>query len=396
VSRSCRIGRGADAELRIPDQKVSRSHAIVKPTGAGLSLQDLGSSHGTYVDGQRVGETEVRAGQNSIVRVGDTLLMVCEQADRWSARARVLSAKALGLPQDLLAGPSLAALWDQAARVADLREPVLILGESGTGKEVIARVIHAAQGKKGPFVGINIAAIPEGLFESELFGHERGAFSGAVHARRGAFREAHGGALFLDEVADLRLDLQAKLLRAIDLRSVRPLGADRDESVDVRLLAATSVDLSNPDNRSAFRLDLYYRLAGTVLRIPPLRERRDDILLLALHTLEEQAPGVTLSTDAAETLALASWEGNIRHLRFALSHAVTRLRMEGGDTIRASHLPPLTRGQQDEELTADVLRDAMRRANGVVSRAAKLLQISRTTFYNACRRAGVDPSGLRP
>jgi transcriptional regulator with PAS, ATPase and Fis domain len=393
IDRPAILGRGHTADVRLSDERVSRAHAQVTPHTQGLVLRDCGSRHGVFVDGKKISPAGSVAEDGAIVRVGDTLLAVVENVDRHGSIARRLESPFSGAPV-VLAGPELAGVWDEAARVAELPDPILVLGESGSGKESVARIIHRAWG--GPFVAVNVAAIPGSLFEAELFGYERGAFTGATAARAGAFRDAARGVLFLDEVGDLPLELQSKLLRAIDAKRVRPLGASRDIPVEARIVSATSRDLRTMCREGAFRTDLYYRLAGIILQVPPLRQRRDDVILLALSFLSERPGGLQLSTDAAEMLALAPWEGNVRNLRYAITHAIGRALSSGRTEIGATDLPDL-RPVHDlsTELTEERIRSAIKAAGGVVAHAAEALGVSRTTLYNAIRRLNVDVPTLR-
>jgi transcriptional regulator of acetoin/glycerol metabolism len=395
VGGSAVVGRGAGADILIADQRVSRAHARLDNAPTGLRVRDLGSRHGSWLSGSQLSADGALAAFDSVVRFGNSLFLVVNDVERYRVAPRRIAGSALGLPTDVIAGPVLSEVWDRATRVAGLSAPVLLLGESGSGKESVARLIHRSMGRPCPFVGINLAAIPDALFESELFGHERGAFTGAVKSRAGAFREAAGGVLFLDEVGDLRVDLQAKLLRAVDLQAVRPLGASHDVPSAVRLVAATSVDLRRACEEGRFRSDLYYRLQGVVLQVPPLRERRDDILLLALDIIEKEAPRLRLSANAAEQLALAACDGNARALRSAVLHGLGSALAGDASEIRAEHLPPLERCDRDRTLTETEVRAAMTRAAGVASQAALLLGVSRTTFYNMCKRFGISASSLR-
>lgn len=398
VRRESLLGRANDAPIAIADRRVSRRHAVVVPTDGGFSVKDLGSRHGTFVRGVPVRSDDARVAFGDILRVGETLLLAVSDLEPRACSPRRISAAALGLHDDVIAGPVFCQVLDRAAQVAHLDQPVLVLGESGTGKEIVAKTLHTARRSPGPFVGINISAIPEALFESELFGHERGAFTGAVEARPGAFREATRGVLFLDEVADLRSDLQVKLLRVVDTQRVRPLGARHDVPVDVQVVAATSRDLRAACERSEFRHDLYYRLAGVVLSVPPLRERRDEIVLLALAILRGQAPELRLSIDAAEALANGSWFGNARNLRRVVIHAASAALAQARREVLASDLPdldPLREDAMDARLGVQAVRLAMARADGVASRAAGLLGVSRSTFYNLCKRFDVPARALR-
>lgn len=392
------IGTSDDVPIQLADRRVSRRHARAEPVQGGFSITDLDSRHGTFVAGAPAGKSPVRAAFGDVVRVGDTLLLAVSELDPYASPPRRIPAASLAMRDDILAGPSFCQILDHAARVAGLGQPVLLLGESGSGKEIVARSVHGARRTPGPFVGLNISAIPETLFESELFGHERGAFTGAVDARPGAFREANAGVLFLDEVADLRVDLQVKLLRVIDTQAVRPLGGRHDSPIDVQVVAATSQDLHAACGRSEFRHDLYYRLAGVILRIPPLRERRDEILLLAQAMLHRQAPALRLTAEVAEALAVASWHGNVRNLRRVMTHAISSAVAAGRSDLTAGDLPeldPLGKSDGEEKVTVESVRLAMARADGVASRAAALMGVSRSTFYNLCKRFGIPAGALR-
>jgi transcriptional regulator with GAF, ATPase, and Fis domain len=392
IERPTTVGRAVEAGIRLNDDRVSRAHAEVLPHSRGLFVHDRGSRHGVFVNGKRVTEGAV-AEVGSLVRFGDTLLMVVDDVEHHCAPPRRLESASEG-GSVALAGPDLARVWDEAARVALLPDPILVLGESGSGKECVARVVHRTYG--GPFVGLNVAAIPPSLFEAELFGYERGAFTGATTASLGAFRAAAGGVLFLDEIGELPLDLQAKLLRAIDTKRVRPLGASRDYAVETRIVSATSRDIRGACRDGTFRVDLYYRLAGIIVEVPPLHERRADVILLALSFLSERDAELVLSVDAAEMLALARWEGNVRNLRYALTYAIGRAMSAQRREIRAADLPDLSPLHEGHPaLTEERIRSAMKAAGGVAAHAAAHLGISRTTLYNAMRRLNMDVPTLR-
>jgi DNA-binding NtrC family response regulator len=275
-------------------------------------------------------------------------------------------------------------------RMAAHEAPVLLTGESGTGKELAARGLHE-QGSRmdGPFVAVNCAAIAENLVESELFGHEKGAFTGATQRTDGAFQRAHGGTLFLDEIGEMRVDLQAKLLRALESGEVRRVGGSAPEFPDVRLVAATNRHLPNMVQQGAFREDLYFRLAVLTVRLPPLRERPDDIGALARALLVRNHKGARLSDSAAEALKGYEWPGNVRELRNVLTRAVVM----GGDHIGAADLtfnpwafeaapeaPPATGTSALRDRERELIADALRRCEGNRTHAARLLGIPRSSL----------------
>ena len=284
-------------------------------------------------------------------------------------------------------------------RVAPTDVPVLVTGESGTGKELVARRIHARSARAaGPFVAVNAAALPESLAESELFGHERGAFTGADRARAGRFEEAHGGTLFLDEIGELAPALQAKLLRVLEDRRVRRLGSEKDVTVDVRLVAATNRDLAREAETGGFRRDLYFRLAVVPVALPPLRERPGDVPLLARHFVSRLAarhrlPEPELTPEALDALGAQGWPGNVRELRNALERAVV---VRGGLAIRAedvrpaaaSGAPALTLDEETREREAAL--EALRQSGGNRDAAARKLGISVRTLYYRLRRWGLN------
>jgi DNA-binding NtrC family response regulator len=282
---------------------------------------------------------------------------------------------------------------------------VLLRGESGTGKEVAARAIHERSPRAGkPFIAVNCSAIPEGLIDSELFGHERGAFTGALGDRNGVFAEADGGTLFFDEIGDMPLAVQGRLLRALQEREIRPVGSNTVRKVDVRVIAATHVNLQEAIERGMFRQDLFYRLNVLVLTLVPLRERRDDIPLLSAHFLRKHgglAPP-QLSPAALEALVAAPWPGNVRELENALLHAIAYAQ-EGEITLEA--LPPeIVRAKGSspiKKLTAeDVVRplsEAKREMNDRFEREylIKVMKLGNGSISEAARIAGIDRTNLR-
>jgi DNA-binding NtrC family response regulator len=312
--------------------------------------------------------------------------------------------------------PSMQALYERIRRVAPTHARVLILGENGTGKELVARAIHAESPRRArPFVGVNCAAIPRDLFESELFGHERGAFTGATARRRGKFVRADGGTLFLDEVGEIPLELQPKILRALEAGRIEAVGGDREVEVDVRVIAATNRDLPADVARGRFREDLYYRLEGVSLTVPPLRERAADVPALVEHFLhascaEHNLKPRTIAPDAVGRLRAHPWPGNVRELRNLVERMVIlteRDRIElrdveealpargGGSASGRSAGGPAGRPLKEilEATERQAIEDALRRHGGTMAAAARELGLERSHLYKKARALGVRRPG---
>ncbi|CAI1910089.1 two-component system response regulator GlrR [Serratia marcescens] len=303
--------------------------------------------------------------------------------------------------------PLMLRLLEQVKMVAQSDVSVLINGQSGTGKEVVAQAIHAASPRASKaFIAINCGALPEQLLESELFGHAKGAFTGAVSSREGLFQAAAGGTLFLDEIGDMPLSLQVKLLRVLQERKVRPLGSNRDLDIDVRIISATHRDLQKAMTKNEFREDLYYRLNVVNLKIPALNERAEDIPLLANHLLREAAqrhkPFVrSFSTDAMKRLMTASWPGNVRQLvnvieqcvaltsAPVISEALVEQALEGENTA----LPTFAEARNQFEL--HYLRKLLQITKGNVTQAARMAGRNRTEFYKLLSRHELDANDFK-
>jgi DNA-binding NtrC family response regulator len=422
------IGRGEGNTVSIDDPSVSRNHAVLH-VGETLMIEDLGGLNPTMIrdrssSGGQAGDTlnvrQLRGGQAKLA-VGDSVLF-------GTANVMVRHAPTVELP-DLTVGESgvvvrdaaMRTLYEQAARAARTDLSVLLLGETGAGKEVLARAIHAHSPRaKGPFVGIDVSALNEATLESELFGHEKGAFTGSVATRIGLLESANGGTLFLDEAASLSLETQKKLLRVLELREVLRVGANRPRPIDVRFVAATNRDLEAESRAGRFREDLFYRLNGLLLVIPPLRERPLEIeplarmfLAAACKQVERAAPP-GLSLAALDLLRRHTWRGNVRELRNAMERASA---LCVGDTVLPEHLPPSLLaaaalasapvaappsrpagdpGPTDADLRGQ-LRDleraritsALERHGGNQSRAARELGISRGTLIGRMDEFGL-------
>jgi len=357
----------------------------------------LVTAYGTIPDAVEA----VRAG------VADYLTKPLESPAALRRRIRELvgePAAAAGPGEFLTGDPALAEVVAMADRAAATDATVLITGESGTGKELIARRIHALSRRADrPWVALNCAALPESLAESELFGHEKGAFTGALARHRGRFEQAEGGTLFLDEIGDLSPAIQAKVLRALEERTVHRLGGTQPVPVDLRLLAATHRDLAAAAAAGEFRSDLFYRLNVVALAIPPLRERPGDIALLAPRLLAEATerlglPTRRLTPEALAALARHSWPGNVRELRNALERAAIAA---PGEAVEPRHLPelggvpaPSSSGPAAEALSLEqrerqAILAALERTGGHREQAAELLGISVRTLYNRLRAYGI-------
>lgn len=308
--------------------------------------------------------------------------------------------------QDIItASPTMTQVLDDARRVAATDSSVLIQGASGTGKEVLAQAIHNASPRcKKPFIAINCGAIPADLLESELFGHTKGSFTGATRDHTGLFQSAEGGTVFLDEIGDMPMELQVKLLRVLQERQIRPVGSARSINVDVRVLSATHQDLTQAIADGRFREDLLYRLNVVTLHLPPLDERREDIPLLADHLLVKLTRNTrrkVLAPEALEWLVGADWPGNIRQLSNVLERCVALApgRVIDAELVRralgqaAHRITPLAEAR--DEFVRDYLVKLLKIAGGNVSQAARMAERNRTEFYKLLARHDVDPGDFK-
>ncbi|MGD8318222.1 MAG: sigma 54-interacting transcriptional regulator [Myxococcales bacterium] len=379
--RPLSIGSAVDNLLVLSDRAVSRYHCRVEPFAGGAYVRDLGSTNGTWVDGVRVVRQPLRPG--AIVRIGRTELRVVGRGAHTESEAFTV----------LVSGAMCAVMAD-VDRFAPLRWPVLVRGETGVGKEHVARALHDRGPRgRGPFVALNAGGLPRELIESELFGHARGAFTGAVQAHRGAFEQADGGTLFLDEVAELPPELQTRLLRVLETWQVRRVGSEGERRVDVRLVCATHRDLHAMARDGRFRFDLYYRIHRLVLDVPPLRARSDEIEPLAAHFLAQISSEVGPRELAAEALARLRchpWPGNVRELRNVLEHAAAhtdgpRIQLE----VVERTLQRLSDGLGPKP-SSDVLRETLEHYAGNVSAAARALGMPRSTLRDRLKTPGTS------
>ncbi|WP_437654599.1 sigma 54-interacting transcriptional regulator [Sorangium sp. So ce1182] len=324
-------GTSPACDIALTDRLVSRRHAAFELAGARLRVTDLGSTNGTFVQGIRVGDAYLQGSE--LVRLGETVLRV----EALGVTQAVELSRAVRFGKLVGASEEMRRLYPLCERLASSSVPVVIEGETGTGKEVLAEAIHE-QGPRaaGPFVVFDCTAVPPTLVESALFGHERGAFTGASEARRGVFEEAHGGTLLLDEIGDLDLALQAKLLRAIQRSEVQRVGSNRWVRVDIRVLAATRRDLEREIQAGRFRDDLFFRLAVARIELPPLRKRRGDVTVLAHHFWRQLAGrGAPFPQGFSERLEDYDWPGNVRELYNAVARRVALGEAAPIETTRA-------------------------------------------------------------
>jgi transcriptional regulator with PAS, ATPase and Fis domain len=389
------IGVGDGADFRLTDPGVSREHLHLVLGPGGVRLRDEGSKNGTFMGAARVHELTLTG--DAAVTMGGTVLAIAIAAETtdlpMSASDRF--GDAIGT------SPMMRHLFASLEKAAASELTILLEGESGVGKDLLARAIHAkSQRAQGPFVVADCGAIPENLIESELFGHERGAFTGAEHARRGVFEEASGGTLFLDEIGELPLDMQPKLLRVLEQREVRPIGAQSPRPIDVRVLAATNRRLTEASRTGEFRSDLFYRLAVVRATVPPLRERAEDILPIAraLFRALKHDESVDLPEDFASMLAAYSWPGNVRELRNVIERHAALGR--DGDALFAQ-AEAVVMSADDElarlpyhearKIVVDRFEEAyvprvLARADNVISRAADYAGVSRPSLYRMLER----------
>jgi hypothetical protein len=373
------VGTACDNDVVVDDRTVSAHHCRLEPEGGVLVVRDLGSTNGTYVRGLKV--KAVRLGAGAQIRIGRTDLRVIA-----CRRAQGDASKNL-----IAASPAMQALLSEAEQFAGLSWPVLVLGPSGAGKEEIAGALHRLSPRASrPFVALNAGGLPRDLIESELFGHERGAFTGAVGQRRGAFEQAHGGTLFLDEIGELPLDMQTRLLRVLETWQIRRVGAEGSVAVDVRLVCATHRNLAAMVRSGSFRQDLYYRLARLVVRVPPLSERPEDIDALATHFLGqlESELGVRALTEAArKRLKLYPWPGNARELRNVIHAAAAASAAPVLDVADIVGAVERIAGPLTERLPDSIAAERVVAAyGGNLSAASRALSIPRSTLRDRLRR----------
>ena len=408
-----RVGAHSTNDLVLTeDRTASRHHFEIQYTEKGYLLIDLNSTNGTYIDGRRVERVYLSTGNQ--IRAGTSTLAfapIDEEVTVEPDKDGVLGA---------MVGQSvkMRQIFGLIKKIAPMDVSVIVQGETGTGKELVARAVHdGSNRKKGPMVVLDCGAIPPNLIESELFGHEKGAFTGAIASRPGAFERAHGGTIFLDELGELRLDLQPKLLRVLENREVRRVGGNDVIEIDVRVIAATNRDLVKEVQAGTFREDLYFRLSVINIQLPALRQRRDDIPFILRHALADpeivQKHGRKRFTPAALAILSAyAWPGNVRELMNVLSHVLT---FADGDEIDVSHLPARIQGQQKEQplpfnehlsfkdakeqllesFEREYIGQVLKRCDGNISRAARESGLHRKSIERLVKKYSLDARAMK-
>src|SRR5579883_1084572 len=399
-----RVGKATDNDLVLADDTVSRHHCELTSANDGVHVRDLGSTNGTRVQGARVSEAIVQPG--TVLKVGEV-----ELALRPALRnVEVMPSDKTWFGAAIGRSLSMRSIFGVLERIAPTDATVLLEGETGTGKDVLARAIWTESARaQGPFVVVDCGAVSYSLLESELFGHERGAFTGAVAARQGAFELADGGTVFLDEIGELPIDVQPKLLRVLETKEFRRVGGNKTLKSDVRVVAATKRNLMREVQGGKFREDLYFRLAVVPIVVPPLRARREDIPMLVHHILRASGAGdtLTVSPDTMQALTAHDWPGNVRELRNVLERAVYLARATGAAELNLVSLPVSsgagesvfqfeagksyreTRAKYDAEFERRYVKWLLGRHNGNVSAAARDAKMDRKHLHDMAKKHGL-------
>ncbi|OQX68068.1 MAG: hypothetical protein B6A08_12290 [Sorangiineae bacterium NIC37A_2] len=403
------IGRDPSVELRLEVPAVSRRHAEIRFERGSFIVRDLGSTNGTLLDGQRIEEAVLE--DNSELRIGDAIFKFVEEGSAEHAGYRLDGTLIQGQTRlfrgrsPLVGGFEMDLISEALGRVAKSPLSVLLLGESGTGKEVATRLLHQESGRSGEFHAVNCAALPENLIESELFGYKRGAFSGADRDKLGLFQAAHRGTLLLDEIGDMPLAAQAKLLRVLQSREVVPVGSTKPEPVDVRVVAATHRDLARLQQEGRFRPDLFARLNEFSVRLPPLRERKEDVYLLVRTFLERHGrPDLEPTFPFMAALLHYDWPYNVRELESVIKRASALTRGtvldEGAlpETIREAILDyaQATRPKNTGDgPTEEELRQLLAESEGNIAAVGRRLGKARMQVHRYLKKYGISITDYR-
>lgn len=401
-----RVGSAAANDLTLHDVTVSRVHCELRPRVDCIGIKDCGSTNGTFVEGVRIREAEVQPGAS--VRVGNTVFRI----ESVSTPSFVALSDHTSFGELVGASLEMRRVYAILERIARSDATLLIEGEAGTGKELTARQVHQASARSsGPFVPVDCGAVPEALFESELFGHAQGAFQGATRERRGVFEDAQGGTLFLDEVDALPMSAQSKLMRALETRTIKRVGETSERPIDVRVVAATNRSLAVCANQGTFREDLYYRLAVVEVKLPPLRLRLDDIPALADRFYSRfTSSDAHLPEPFVQMLATRGWPGNVRELRNFVERSmslgfieqtaagVRELRGQAMPTLGIDSLVPLdlplkeARQAWTEKFEIVYVRGILEQTHGNITRAAERAGVNRRFMQRLVGRLGLRAS----
>ena len=409
-----RVGVAPSNDLVLAeDRTASRHHFELQYTERGYLLVDLNSTNGTWLDGRQVERAYLQPGCR--IQAGQTTLLFSPVDEE----VKIEPDAAGQLGRMVGQSPAMRQVFGLIKKIAPMDVSVIVQGETGTGKELVARALHELSPRRdGPLVVLDCGAIPPNLIESELFGHEKGAFTGAVTARPGAFERAHGGTIFLDELGELRLDLQPRLLRVLESREVRRVGGNDVMEVDVRVVAATHRDLVKEVQAGTFREDLYFRLSVINVQLPALRERREDVPLILRRALEDpelvaRAGRKRFTPAARSRLVSYAWPGNVRELMNVVSHVIT---FAEGEDIDLHHLPERVQGTMkespvpfNEHLTfkdakeqllhhfeREYVGQLLKRCEGNLSRAARESGMHRKSIERLVKKYQLDPRASRP
>ncbi|MCA9665412.1 MAG: sigma 54-interacting transcriptional regulator [Myxococcales bacterium] len=403
-----RIGKAESSDIVLPEDTVSRVHCEILRDARGYLLRDLQSTNGTFLDGAEVREAYVRAG--SVVTVGTVQL----KFQPFEERIEILPSEAERLGTMVGRSLLMREIFGLIERVAPTEATVLIEGETGTGKDQAARTIHElSKRSEGPFVVVDCGAVAGNLIESELFGHEKGAYTGATATRQGAFELANGGTIFLDELGELSLELQPKLLRVLEQREIRRVGGSRTMRVDIRVVAATKQDLRSEIAKGKFREDLYFRLSVVPIYMPALRERKDDIPLL-VHEFARKlgAAEADFPPEGMDMLAAHDWPGNVRELRNILERGLYLSKQMGSEAFKFINITglgaPRPSAQRSVEIEFDsrdsyrankerwndeferrYLNWLLKRADGNISRAAREADMDRKYLHKLIKKHNI-------
>jgi len=397
------IGKAADNDLVLTDDTVSRHHCEIVRAPDGLHVRDLESTNGTKIDGTRIREAMVTPG--SVLKVGEVEIQFRPSVQK----VEVLPSEHTQFGPAIGQSLAMRTIFGVLERIAPTDATVLLEGETGTGKDVLARAIYSASSRANkPFLVVDCGAVTYSLIESELFGHERGSFTGAVAMRQGAFELADGGTVFLDEIGELPLDVQPKLLRVLETKEFRRVGGNKTLSSNVRVIAATKRDLQREVGTGKFREDLYFRLAVVPVTVPPLRARRDDIPTLVQAMLKTaNGAGLTIPPETVQALTAHEWPGNVRELRNVLERSVYMAQATGSTEIGVVTLPTAhtssdaafhfepeksyreTRAKYDGEFERRYVKWLLGRHNGNISAAAREAKMDRKHLHDMAKKHGL-------